>query len=69
LTEGGLIVEQILKKGGKRGIWRGDIRWIIVRENGALRILRPKYPFSPTIPPPLISFPPWNFSYFLQNSK
>jgi ketosteroid isomerase-like protein len=31
-------VEQILKRGGKRGIWRGDIRWIVVRENGDLKI-------------------------------
>ncbi len=31
-------VDQILKKRGKKKIWRGDIRWILVRENGALRI-------------------------------
>ncbi|MFX0203659.1 MAG: YybH family protein [Candidatus Hodarchaeota archaeon] len=31
-------VEQISKRGGRRGIWRGDIRWILVRENGDLKI-------------------------------
>jgi len=32
-------VDQILKKRGKKKVWRGDIRWILIRENGALRIL------------------------------
>ena len=31
-------VDQILKKRGKRKIWRGDIRWILVVENGDLKI-------------------------------
>ncbi len=31
-------VDQILKKGAKRGTWRGDIRWVLVRENGDLKI-------------------------------
>ena len=31
-------VDQILKKEGKRGTWRGDIHWILVRENGALKV-------------------------------
>jgi hypothetical protein len=31
-------VDQILKKEGRRKIWRGEIHWILVRENGALRI-------------------------------
>ncbi len=31
-------VRQILKKEGKSGTWRGDIRWVLVRENGALKI-------------------------------
>ena len=31
-------VDQILKKGRKKKVWKGDIRWILVRENGALKI-------------------------------
>ncbi|UCD70764.1 MAG: hypothetical protein JSW70_07090 [Syntrophobacterales bacterium] len=32
-------VDQILKKTGKKRVWEGDVRWILIRENGALRIL------------------------------
>jgi len=32
------IVNQRLKKGKENKVWRGDISWILVRENGALRI-------------------------------
>jgi hypothetical protein len=31
-------IEQTAKKGGKENIWWGDIRWILERENGALKI-------------------------------
>ncbi len=31
-------VDQILKKRGEKKVWRGDIRWILVRENGAVKI-------------------------------
>jgi hypothetical protein len=31
-------VDQILKKSGEKKVWRGEIRWILTRENGALRI-------------------------------
>jgi ketosteroid isomerase-like protein len=31
-------VDQILKKRGKKKVWRGEIRWILIRENGTLRI-------------------------------
>jgi hypothetical protein len=31
-------VKQRLKKGMGKKIWRGDIRWILVRENGVLKI-------------------------------
>jgi curved DNA-binding protein CbpA len=30
---------QVLKKGGDKKIWRGDIRWILVKENEALKVL------------------------------
>jgi hypothetical protein len=32
-------VDQLLKKSGKKTVWKGDIRWILVGENEALRIL------------------------------
>jgi hypothetical protein len=31
-------IEQTAKKGGKENIWWGDIRWILEREDGALKI-------------------------------
>ena len=31
-------VDQVLKKAGKTKTWMGDIRWILIRENGALKI-------------------------------
>ena len=34
---------QILKKGGKKKLWKGQIRWILSRENGALKILSLDY--------------------------
>jgi ketosteroid isomerase-like protein len=37
-AKGRYTADQILKKRGKKEIWRGEIRWILVRENGALRI-------------------------------
>ncbi len=37
-VKGRYRVDQILKKRGKKRVWRGDIRWILVRENGALKI-------------------------------
>ena len=34
---------QVLKKGGGKKIWRGDIRWILVKEDGTLKILSLDY--------------------------
>jgi Flp pilus assembly protein TadD len=31
-------VDQVLKKRRKKKVWKGDIQWILVREDGALRI-------------------------------
>lgn len=39
LAEGRYRVDQILKKTGKKKVWEGDIRWILIGENGALKIL------------------------------
>jgi ketosteroid isomerase-like protein len=34
---------QVLKKGGGKKAWRGDIRWVLVKEDGALKILSLDY--------------------------
>ena len=34
---------QLLKKSGEKKIWRGDIRWTLVKEGGALKILSLDY--------------------------
>jgi hypothetical protein len=39
LAEARYRVDQILKKTGKKKVWKGDIRWILIGENGALKIL------------------------------
>jgi hypothetical protein len=41
-VHGRYTVVQIGKKGGKKGgkkrVWKGDIYWVLVRENGALKV-------------------------------
>jgi len=37
-VKGRYNVVQIGRKGGKKNVWRGDIYWVLVRENGALKI-------------------------------
>ena len=34
---------QLLKKSGEKKVWRGDIRWVLVKEDGALKILSLDY--------------------------
>jgi len=36
-------VEQTLKKGKKEMVWKGDIRWVLGREDGALKIVSLDY--------------------------
>ena len=36
-------VEQVLRAGGERNIWKGSIRWVLHKENGALRIISLDY--------------------------
>ena len=36
-------VDQILKKSGGEKVWRGNIRWLLMREEGALKILSLDY--------------------------
>jgi hypothetical protein len=36
-------VEQMLRAGGERKTWKGSIRWVLHKENGALRIISLDY--------------------------
>lgn len=36
-------IEQILKMGGKKKVWRGQIQWILGKENGVLKIISLDY--------------------------
>ncbi len=36
-------LDQILAKQGSEKIWRGDIRWVLIREGGALKIISLDY--------------------------
>jgi ketosteroid isomerase-like protein len=36
-------LDQVLKKGGKKKVWRGHIRWVLDKEDGALKILSLDY--------------------------
>jgi len=31
-------IDQRVKEGGEKKVWRGDIRWVLVKEDGALKI-------------------------------
>ncbi len=37
------LIEGTVSKGGKKQSWKGQVRWILVRENGALRIISIDY--------------------------
>jgi len=36
-------VDQVLRAGGERKIWKGSIRWVLHKENGALRVISLDY--------------------------
>ncbi len=44
-------VVQVLKEGGEKKVWKGDVRWILTREEEKLQILSIDYQYS--IPPTL----------------
>jgi ketosteroid isomerase-like protein len=56
-------VNQVLKEGGGKKVWRGDARWILEKEEDKLQILSVDYQYSipptlvgekvPEVPPPL----------------
>jgi curved DNA-binding protein CbpA len=41
-------IEQILKKGGKKKAWRGQIQWVLGKENGVLKIISLDYQHQKT---------------------
>ena len=41
-------IEQILKMGGKKKVWRGQIQWILGKENGVLKIISLDYQHQKT---------------------
>ncbi len=36
-------IEQVMKKGGERKIWKGQGRWVLIKEEGALKIFSIDY--------------------------
>jgi len=36
-------IEQIVKKGGGKKVWRGRIKWVLIREDGILKIISLDY--------------------------
>ena len=36
-------IEQLVKKGGGKKVWRGRIRWVLIREDGILKIVSLDY--------------------------
>jgi ketosteroid isomerase-like protein len=38
VVRGHCEVDQVLKRGRQRRVWEGEVRWILVRENGVLKI-------------------------------
>jgi ketosteroid isomerase-like protein len=41
-------IEQVLKKGGKKKVWSGQIQWILGKENGVLKIVSLDYQHQKT---------------------
>jgi len=41
-------IEQIVKKDGRKKAWRGRIRWVLIREDGILKILSIDYKHEKT---------------------
>jgi ketosteroid isomerase-like protein len=39
-------VSQVLKEGGEKRAWRGDVRWVLAKEEGKLKILSIDYRYS-----------------------
>ncbi len=52
-TKARYSVTQVLKKGGEKRAWKGDVRWVLAKEEGKLKILSMDYRYStpPTVVP------------------
>ena len=37
------MIDQILKEGGEKRVWKGSIRWVLTKEEGTLKILSLDY--------------------------
>ncbi|MGB7572354.1 MAG: hypothetical protein WBN53_00715 [Thermodesulfobacteriota bacterium] len=45
-------VSQVLKEGGEKKVWKGDVRWVLAKEEGKLAIISIDYRYS--MPPTLV---------------
>ncbi len=39
-------IEQIVKETGEKEVWRGPIRWVLIKEDGKLKILSMDYKYQ-----------------------
>jgi hypothetical protein len=37
------VIDQIPEEGRQKKVWRGSVRWVLIKENGALKILSVDY--------------------------
>ncbi len=37
------VIDQVLREGGGKKVWKGTIRWVLIREEGTLKILSLDY--------------------------
>jgi hypothetical protein len=51
-TKARYSVSQVSKEGGEKRIWKGDVRWVLAKEEGKLAILSIDYRYS--MPPTLV---------------
>ena len=42
------VIDQVLKEGGERKVWKGSIRWVLIKEEGILKILSLDYQHEKT---------------------
>ena len=42
------VIDQGLKEGGQKKVWRGSIRWVLIKEEGTLKILSLDYQHQKT---------------------
>ena len=42
------VIDQIPEEGRQKKVWRGSVRWVLIKENGALKILSVDYQHQKT---------------------